>query len=608
MPKDTLLDLAVDYLLTHSAATQEPKKKRNPSTHSFVEEYVETVAGLSLPKGDSADSVRHISGLLAAYANDPLEQKPLSIAIFGPPGSGKSTFVRNICENVDQIHRAKTINLTQVADTKELANALFSAVPVQNSDRVPVIFFDEFDSMYAGAPQGWLSWFLAPMEDGVFLVDRREVSVGKAIFIFAGGTAETLDDFSDRAALHPEAYRARKVPDFVSRLRGAIDISGVNGQGDHRIIQRALTLSYFLQGGKAETFGKDRIRRTLTNGYFVHGARSMKSFVNTVLAGHKVSEVPGVIRRQHFSRGQFDGLSIGLSAGLEAGTSQAFTRALTEQLLRNGAGLAYAGAFLPKGTLDALQSAAEAAPRELVEGATDKPCIVNYLGNPAWHNEPEPSSKILQTENLVTIEDAELQALGAPVGKFFRAFPEEGDAYQPNLHAAWAISQFRLRVRAIGEMDALIAIGGKDDGESWGRLSGIAEEVMIALALGKPVYVLGGAEGAAKSVGKLLGLDSVMPSIERCLVPPCGEGLDEILAAHSNEFAIPGVPDSPKTLQEVRQFLFDRGIGTASWPKNGLSVSESREVFECELPKDIDQAVATILKGLSRQGWKQIIG
>jgi hypothetical protein len=36
-------------------------------------------------------------------------------------------------------------------------------------------------------------------------------------------------------------------------------------------------------------------------------------------------------------------------------------------------------------------------------------------------------------------------------------------------------------------------------------MAGIAEEVMIALALRKPIYVLGGAGGAAQAVGKILG-------------------------------------------------------------------------------------------------------
>jgi hypothetical protein len=42
---------------------------------------------------------------------------------------------------------------------------------------------------------------------------------------------------------------------------------------------------------------------------------------------------------------------------------------------------------------------------------------------------------------------------------------------------------------------------------------------MIAIALGKPVYVLGGASGAARATGQLLGLDATTPDLRRCLAP-----------------------------------------------------------------------------------------
>lgn len=95
-------------------------------------------------------------------------------------------------------------------------------------------------------------------------------------------------------------------------------------------------------------------------------------------------------------------------------------------------------------------------------------------------------------------------------------------------------------------------------------MSGIAEEVMIAMALGKPVYVLGGGEGAAKAVGRLLGLGDAPVAVDLCLEPAFDDRLDTLLANRAEAFNIPGVADSPKTLEELRRFLFAHGVNTAA--------------------------------------------
>jgi hypothetical protein len=68
----------------------------------------------------------------------------------------------------------------------------------------------------------------------------------------------------------------------------------------------------------------------------------------------------------------------------------------------------------------------------------------------------------------------------------------------------------------IEEIDVLSVLGG-GDGNNWGRFSGIAEEVVIAVALGKSVYILGGVGGAAHAVGSLMGLGPSLSSLGACL-------------------------------------------------------------------------------------------
>lgn len=579
-----------------------------------LEDKIGDVLGLKLPLGGEADErieqLRHIVRLLDTYHKTEVVERPLSIVIFGPPGSGKSTFVKKITEAVDGYELVKTANLTQVAGTKELAN-VFNTRP-KEAGATPAFFFDEFDAARDGVPLGWLSWFLAPMQDGMVLVDGWELPIHKAVFVFAGGTAETLAEFSQRAQLNPETYRARKVPDFVSRLRGGIDIGGLNAPGDARIVPRALALRRILTGPVSST-DDGQLRQLLSNGHYVHGVRSMKTLLDAGWGETGRLDLPEAILRQHFSRGELDGQLVGISAGLKETDSEPMFSALTKQLLRSGGTLAYGGVFAPEGTLEKVLMADREAPQELVGLPNEPPRVRNYLGYPASLQTKsiavEGDSNSIEFIPLKTLSERELKELGAPPNQWFRALPEEGtsDAYDPRQHMAWALSLFRLRVRILQDVSALVVLGGKDDGCSWGRMAGIAEEVMIALALRRPVYVLGGAGGAARAVGQLLGLDEAPVGLAWCLEPAMYDLFAEEFSRDDPNFEIPGVPDSPRDLTDLRQFLFHRGVTTSDWPWNGLSPTENRELFACPISEGgepVEQAVELIVRGLSRIDWK----
>jgi len=485
------------------------------------------------------------------------------------------------------------------------------ASPKPSRKLTPVFFFDEFDTPLNDAPLGWLRCFLAPMQDGKLLAnDGQELKIGKAIFMFAGGTAESLDEFNRRAQLDLDAYRARKVPDFVSRLRGAIDIGGINGLGNARIVPRALVLRRLLEKRKPR-LADAKVRQLLSNGHFVHGVRSMEALLDAPRTKSGDLDLPDVIRRQHFSRGGLDGQLVGISAGLRESASQVFS-ALTTQLLQNGASLAYGGDFVPHGTLHQVVEAARLAPPEIgADAAKPGPTrVFSYLGFPVSLkvlSEADPGVRpTVEFIPLQTLSPTELAELGAPSDRWFEAIAKE-DAYDPRRHVAWALSLFRMRLRLAQDLSALIVLGGKDDGNSWGRFAGIAEEVMIAIALRKPVYVLGGASGAARATGQLLGLDGTTPDLRRCLVPAAQAELAHALKPYEHCFEIPGEPRSPIDLAELRAFLYHRGVTTSNWPWNGLNLLENRQLFAFPIAESnphVDRGVELIVQGLSRLDWK----
>ena len=89
------------------------------------------------------------------------------------------------------------------------------------------MIFDEFDTRFENEPLGWLKYFLAPMQDGKFKDGDTMYRIGRAIFVFSGGTVDKFENFVDRCTKEADS-RTVKGPDFISRLRGHLDIKGID--------------------------------------------------------------------------------------------------------------------------------------------------------------------------------------------------------------------------------------------------------------------------------------------------------------------------------------------------------------------------------------------
>lgn len=245
------------------------------------------------------ESYRSIKNLISEYVYTKNVQRPLSIAVFGTPGSGKSFGVTEVASSIaPKLIEKLDFNLSQFQSLTDLINALHKVRDVSLKGKMPLVFFDEFDSAFEGK-LGWLKYFLAPMQDGIFREGDTVHPIGNAIFVFAGGTSSTYKQFGGEDITDEIEYKhfssqfqSAKGPDFISRLRGYVNILGPN-QTDEQwdqlfIVRRAMLLRSLLERkvphlidyiGEAQ-IDNGVIRALLKVPKYKHESRSMETILD----------------------------------------------------------------------------------------------------------------------------------------------------------------------------------------------------------------------------------------------------------------------------------------------------------------------------------------
>ncbi|AHF08676.1 RyR domain-containing protein [Desulfitobacterium metallireducens] len=241
------------------------------------------------------ENYRAIVNLMQNYAKDK-DNRPLSLAVFGFPGSGKSFGIKQIAKTLGGFE-IFVFNLSQFTKLSELEVSFQEIRDASiKGERLPLVFFDEFDSSFNGEALGWLKYFLAPMQDGVFMEDGRERQLGRAIFVFAGGTSTSFHNF---IRSEQELFKKVKGPDFISRLKGYLNIQGpnpVNQEDKAYIIRRAMLLrsmigrsaKQLLDSNQKVNIDENILYALLTTETYRHGARSLEFFISmSPLLGEK---------------------------------------------------------------------------------------------------------------------------------------------------------------------------------------------------------------------------------------------------------------------------------------------------------------------------------
>lgn len=268
------------------------------------------------------ESYGSIQNLMREYLRKSDATRPLSIAVFGPPGSGKSFGVQQVAESVapGRIEQLE-FNLSQLDGPHDLIPVFRRVRDEAFGERIPLVFFDEFDSDLDDS-LGWLKHFLSPMQDGMFRDGESFHPIGKAIFVFAGGICHSFEEFADQQQCRldqtedsehgrndeedlgggPKQFREAKGPDFLSRLRGFVNVKGPNPgeeeseeEGLH-MIRRAIMLRVLLKRNAPQLFDHaDRLRidrgvlrALICVPRYKHGTRSISAIIEmSTLTGRR---------------------------------------------------------------------------------------------------------------------------------------------------------------------------------------------------------------------------------------------------------------------------------------------------------------------------------
>ncbi|WP_446899303.1 Ryanodine receptor Ryr [Clostridium sp. LBM24168] len=247
---------------------------------------------------DEFEAYKSIKNLMSEYILSRNVVRPLCIAVFGTPGSGKSFGVTEVASCVaPNLIKKLDFNLSQFQTLSDLIISFHKIRDISLIGKIPLVFFDEFDSTFE-KKLGWLKYFLAPMQDGIFREDNSIHPIGKAIFVFAGGTSSTFKEFCGENITDETEYKefsrefqSAKGPDFISRLRGYVNILGLNQTDEQHdqlfIIRRAMLLRSLMERkvphliserGEAQ-IDRGVLRALLKISIYKHESRSMEAIL-----------------------------------------------------------------------------------------------------------------------------------------------------------------------------------------------------------------------------------------------------------------------------------------------------------------------------------------
>ncbi len=178
-----------------------------------------TVKGIATTDENFNTELTQLRNTVDKFRKSVNQKKPLVVALFGPPGAGKSKVAKEIYNKASIIE----LNLSMHETPKELFTTLSHHL---HKKKMQILFLDEFDTRLGS--EYWYRWLLTLLWDGKFPVVREpnlleEIQFPSPFAVFlAASRYERFEDFRD-FALSPKA-KDHKAADLITRIDIHLDI------------------------------------------------------------------------------------------------------------------------------------------------------------------------------------------------------------------------------------------------------------------------------------------------------------------------------------------------------------------------------------------------
>jgi hypothetical protein len=192
------------------------------------------------------ENINLIQELMRSYA-DSNTSRPLAFVVLGPPGTGKSFYIKNLAKDIGSSFSLIEVNLSQLEEANDLTEVIGKLQNISIQKQIPLVIWDEFDT----GNFKWLKLFLEPLQDGYFSMKGQRHIFGKSIFVFCGSSYSSYLEFVNAVQSQPANDHSKssydlvgvenkpvntpknkidKGSDFVSRIKAYLDIQSLNAE------------------------------------------------------------------------------------------------------------------------------------------------------------------------------------------------------------------------------------------------------------------------------------------------------------------------------------------------------------------------------------------